>query len=355
MAWTYAIRGWRGESGVIKPAGKPLRATAREYLSRRIGGWPAARAWPAGVRELPEAAIREWQRLTDRRWPVELRLVGVIVFGFQAPGEPEPGALQCEAYARDGRRVPHRVRDGNAAWWTLGAPGGRVFRVAPAARAAPDGVAICEGPVTALAIAASRPRTLVLAVGGLASCVPHVRRHLPRGLPVRVYGDRDTRVAAQTGSRALAGLGETVAAPWLPDLDTPPGFGFADARREAAPRRLAERRAGSPPPTGKDLGAAGFERRPAAVRAETQGIGRRMRRMRRRREALWTVCAVAAAIGVTISVIGGRPPISRVVLQVVGVAALLPELGRWGPALVLVGIWGVVAGATLLLKTRKTS
>lgn len=232
MAWTYAIQGWRGKDGVLKPAGEPLRAAAREYLSMQVGGWRPTRPWPASVRDLPAAALPEWQRLTGRRWPVDLRVVGILLFGFYAPGEGDPGALQCEAYAWGGRRVPHRVRGANAARWTLGAMDRRAFQVASASRD-PASVAICESPTTALAIAAARPRALVLAVSSLASCAPRVRGHLPRHLPVRLYSDRRGIGTARAGSRALEKMGLEVMPSWLPGPDVPAAFDFAAARRRA--------------------------------------------------------------------------------------------------------------------------
>ena len=170
------LDGWRWEGGdEIKAAGEVLRPSARSYLSQRIGGWPASRPWPAAIREVPQPGLRKWQGVTGRYWPVELSCIGVLLFGFFAPGEAEPGALQAEAYTRDGRRVPHRGNGENVRRWTLGKTEGRVFQVAPAFKS-PVGVAICEGPTAALAIAAVRPRVLVLAVGGgLASSILHVR------------------------------------------------------------------------------------------------------------------------------------------------------------------------------------
>ena len=217
LAWTYGLDGWRWEGGdEIKAAGEVLRPSARSYLSHRIGDWPASRPWPAAVREVPQPGLRKWQAVTGRYWPVELSCIGVLLFGFFAPGEAEPGALQAEAYAGDGRRVPHRVNGENVRRWTLGETEGRVFRVAPASRHS-VGVAICEAPAEALAIAAGRPRTLVLAVGGeLASSAPHVRGHLPRGLPVRIYGKRSAHAAIAGGRRRPGGArvrrGEAVAA-----------------------------------------------------------------------------------------------------------------------------------------------
>ena len=240
LAWTYGLDGWRWEGGgTIKATGVALRPSARSYLSQRIGGWPASRPWPAAIREVPRPGLRKWQTVTGRYWPLELTCIGVLLFGFFAPGEADPGALQAEAYARDGRRVPHRVNGENVKRWTLGKTEGRVFQVAPAS-GAPVGVAICEAPAAALAIAAVRPRTLVLATGGgLASSVPHVRGHLPRRLPVRLYGERGAHAAARAAGDALAALGHDVERPWLPPLDAPSGCDFASYRAERARGRTA--------------------------------------------------------------------------------------------------------------------
>ena len=92
----------------------------------------------------------------------------------------------------------------------------------------------CEAPTTALAIAAVRPRTLVVAVGGgLASSVLLIREQLPQ-LPVRLYGERGADAAARTAGEGLAALGHDVERPWLPPLDTPSGYDFADYRAERA-------------------------------------------------------------------------------------------------------------------------
>lgn len=240
LAWAYGLDGWRWEGGdEIKATGEVLRLSARSYLSQRIGGWPPSRPWPAAIREVPQPGIRKWQTVTGRYWPVELSCIGVLLFGFFATGEAEPGALQAEAYTRDGRRVPHRVNGENVRRWTLGETEGRVFRVAPASRP-PVGVAICEAPATALAIAAVRPRTLVLAVGGgLASSVPHVRGHLPRGLPVRIYAERGAHASARAAGDALAALGHDVERPWLPPPDAPSGCDFAHYRAERARGKTA--------------------------------------------------------------------------------------------------------------------
>ena len=237
LAWTYGLVGWRWEGGDrIKTAGEVLRPSACSYLSYRIGGWPASRPWPAAIREVPAAGLREWQALTGLRWPVELSCIGVLLFGFVAPGEADPGALQAEAYTRDGRRVPHRIDGENLRRWTLGNPEGRVFEVAPASRP-PVGVAVCEAPAEALAIAAAQPRTLVLAVGDrLASSARRVRGHLPRGLPVRLYGRRCALGAARLAGEDLAALGHDVERPWLPPLDAPYRCDFADYRAQRRPR-----------------------------------------------------------------------------------------------------------------------
>ena len=240
LAWTYGLDGWRWEGGdEIKAAGEVLRPAARSYLSQRIGGWPASRPWPAAIREVPQPGLRKWQGVTGRYWPVELSCIGVLLFGFFAPGEAEPGALQAEAYTRDGRRVPHRGNGENVRRWTLGKTEGRVFQVAPAFKS-PVGVAICEGPTAALAIAAVRPRVLVLAVGGgLASSILHVGGHLPRGLPVRLYGERGAHAAARSAGEDLAALGYDVGRPWLPPFDAPSGCDFADYRAERARGKTA--------------------------------------------------------------------------------------------------------------------
>ena len=233
LAWTYGLDGWRWEGGdEIKAAGEVLRPSARSYLLQRIGGWPASRPWPAAIREVPQPGLGKWQGVTGRYWPVELSCIGVLLFGFFAPGEAEPGALQAEAYTRDGRRVPHRGNGENVRRWTLGKTEGRVFQVAPAFKS-PVGVAICEGPTAALAIAAVRPRVRVLAVGGgLASSILHVRGHLPWGLPVRLYGERGAHAAARAAGEDLAALGYDVGRPWLPPFDAPSGCDFADYRAE---------------------------------------------------------------------------------------------------------------------------
>ena len=94
LAWTYGLDGWRWERGdEIKAAGEVLRPSARSYLSHRIGDWPASRPWPAAIREVPQPGLRKWQAVTGRYWPVELSCIGVLLFGFFAPGEAEPGAL----------------------------------------------------------------------------------------------------------------------------------------------------------------------------------------------------------------------------------------------------------------------
>lgn len=238
LAWTYGLDGWwwENDDGEIKTTGVVLRPSARAYLSQRIGGWPASRAWPAAIREVPPPGLRKWQRVTGRYWPVELSCIGVVLFGFFAPGEAAPGALQAEAYARDGRRVPHRVNGRNVKRWMLGTAEGRVFQVAPATRTA-VGVAVCEAPTTALAIAATRPRALVVAVGdGLASSVALVRENLPQHLPVRLYGERGADAAARAAGEGLAALGHDVERPWLPPLDTPSGYDFADYRAERVRR-----------------------------------------------------------------------------------------------------------------------
>ena len=123
--------------------------------------------------------------------------------------------------------------------WTLGKTEGRVFQVAPAFKS-PVGVAICEGPTAALAIAAVRPRVRVLAVGGgLASSILHVGGHLPRGLPVRLYGERGAHAAARAAGEDLAALGYDVGRPWLPPFDAPSGCDFADYRAERARGKTA--------------------------------------------------------------------------------------------------------------------
>ena len=235
LAWNYGLNGWRWKGGdEIKAAGVALRPSARGYLSQRIGGWSTARPWPAALREVPQPGLRKWQRVTGRYWPVELSCIGVVLFGFFALGEADPGALQAEAYTRDGRRVPHRVNGRNVKRWTLGTTEGRVFQVAPASGPA-VGVAVCEAPTTALAIAAVRPRTLVVAVGGgLASSVLRIRAQLPQRLPVRLYGERGADAAARTAGEGLAAFGHDVERPWLPPLDTPSGYDFADYRAERA-------------------------------------------------------------------------------------------------------------------------
>ena len=116
---------------------------------------------------------------------------------------------------------------------------GGCSKVAPASRHS-VGVAICEAPAEALAIAAGRPRTLVLAVGGgLASSAPHVRGHLPRGLPVRIYGERSAHAALRAVGEDLAALGYDVGRPWLPPLEAPSGCDFADYRAERARGKTA--------------------------------------------------------------------------------------------------------------------
>ena len=216
-------------------------------MSHRIGGWPASRPWPAAIREVPEAGLRKWQVVTGLDWPVELSCIGVLLFGFFAPGEADPGALQAEAYTRDGRRVPHRVDGENVRRWTLGSTQGRVFEVAPAS-SPPVGVAVCEAPVEALAIAAAQPRTLVLAVGDrLALSALHVRGHLPRGLPVRLYGGRGAHRAARVAGEELAACGYDVGRPWLPPLDAPYRCDFADYRAERARGKRRDIREVVPP------------------------------------------------------------------------------------------------------------
>ena len=174
--------------------------------------------------------LGKWQAFTGLDWPVELSCIGVLLFGFFAPGEADPRALQAEAYTRDGRRVPHRVDGENVRRWTLGSTQGRVFEVPPAT-GPPVGVAICEAPAEALAIAATQPRTLVLAVGDRrALSASHVRGHLPRRLPVRLYGGRGAHRAAREAGEELAALGYDVGRPWLPPLDAPYRCDFADYR-----------------------------------------------------------------------------------------------------------------------------
>ena len=168
LAWTYGLDGWRWEGGdEIKAAGEVLRPSARSYLSQRIGGWPASRPWPAAIREVPQPGLRKWQGVTGRYWPVELSCIGVLLFGFFAPGEAEPGALQAEAYTRDGRRVPHRGNGENVRRWTLGKTEGRVFQVAP-------------------------ERTATDLGAGTSRSVPTVKQHLAavRGVPGRPWGSR---------------------------------------------------------------------------------------------------------------------------------------------------------------------
>ena len=176
--------------------------------------------------------LGKWQAVTGLDWPVELCCIGVLLFGFFAPAEADPCALQAEAYTRDGRRVPHRVDGENVRRWTLGSTQGRVFEVPPAT-GPPLGVAICEAPTEALAIAATQPRTLVLAVGDRrALSARHFWGHLPRRLPVRLYGGRGAHGAARVAGEELAALGYDVGRPWLPPLDAPYQCDFADYRAE---------------------------------------------------------------------------------------------------------------------------
>ena len=130
-----------------------VRSTSARTLAGAEG--PTRLAWTYGLDGW------RWKGGDDqgrRRGPAP---VGVLLFGFFAPGEAEPGALQAEAYTRDGRRVPHRGNGENVRRWTLGKTEGRVFQVAPAfkspvgvpsarARPGPRGVAaVLHGAVPA--------------------------------------------------------------------------------------------------------------------------------------------------------------------------------------------------------------
>ena len=114
-----------------------VRSTSARTLAGAEG--PTRLAWTYGLDGWRWGGGRRDQG--RRRGPAP---VGVLLFGFFAPGEAEPGALQAEAYTRDGRRVPHRGNGENVRRWTLGKTEGRVFQVAPAFKS-PVGVAICEG------------------------------------------------------------------------------------------------------------------------------------------------------------------------------------------------------------------
>ena len=215
------------------------------YLAGRIGGWPDGRPWPDVIGIVPwgrlrpdvEAVLGAHVNAPGSRpvpIPWELWRTGgrgaVIVYRFCAPLEDDVGAVQAEFVMQSADDVV-RVELGGAKRRTVGETRGRAFVVDPTGPDPPDACWICEGPTTALAIAADNPQARVIAAGGeLQHAVPHVRAWIPRADdPIVVAGEVGSLVMETVGLlRAL--YGARVRPPWAAPAGWPKGTDYADVR-----------------------------------------------------------------------------------------------------------------------------
>ena len=212
------------------------------YLRGRGLAWPAER--PRPWRVLPESWLRQVELEYDGGRAICRRpewTAAVVMWPFLsapcADRPPEGLTLQLEALASDGRRV----LISGAKRYTLGPTSGRAFHISAAAGR--RGLAVCEGPTTALAVAAAYPTVDVLAVGGQVSVATmrHWRAWLRRGEPVRLFGEAGQRADVMRATRALRALGYDVRDPWTPGPDAPLGTDFEDWRQRWTIRRCSRR------------------------------------------------------------------------------------------------------------------
>ncbi len=171
----------------------PLEGTpAARYLCDTRLVWPPERPFPPSVRWVPREALPRQLGSPPRD------AAGTIVYAFGPPAGGESDALQLDALTAAGERTSERWRR------ALGPTSGRVFRVD--GRAAQGALALCEGPLTALALALRSDVGEARATGGTAGMRPTAAAGW-EGL-VRLYPDAD-EVGRRAARQLARSLGQT--------------------------------------------------------------------------------------------------------------------------------------------------
>ena len=209
---------------------------AAAYLAARLA-WPPAGSTlsaplPPGVRWTPRAALEAL------RWrePLPTAAPGAITYGYAPPRGGPVRAVQLDALDAEGGRTAPRWRFGR------GARSGSVFRAAapwPSASAA--ALALCEGEVTALALAASGVAHEVRATGGHGGLDPALVAGVEGAVLISADGDPDGRRAMRALAHGLREAGRVVAADtWERDAHRDAADELADAVRAALEARTGE-------------------------------------------------------------------------------------------------------------------
>ena len=191
-------------------AAEPDSLILSGYLARRRSWPPRDAAERCGLPSTPpraryasrEAVAAVTAPLTERGtgWQLPHEASGAVVYAYAPTNQQQLAALQLDALTAAGRHPRRRWRRG------LGSRrGGAVFRVR--GRAGPDGwTAICEGEVTALALAAAEPGVYdARAVGGAEGLTPEAAAGAGRVWIVR-DADAPNRRGVRPGPRAAIEL-----------------------------------------------------------------------------------------------------------------------------------------------------
>jgi len=224
----------------IWKASRPAAGTpAADYLARR-------RAWPHGLDSHPLPEDLRWVPIGEltrvlAKWKPPAAAAGAAAYGYRLPAPGSPvSAAKLEALTADGHRAEPRWRR------NLGVFDRRRFTACQL----PEGpLHVCEGEVTALALAArciGRGRGMAIATSGTSGFTPEA---CPGSREVIIHPDRDAagREAAWKLAQALRQAGRACTARGLSATEHD-GRDEADALEalvKAAARRLID--SGEPP------------------------------------------------------------------------------------------------------------
>lgn len=220
-------------AGALWGSATPDAAVLGRYLQQRCCWPPRALVMEWGLPPTPPrcrfasrpAIARATSPLTShgRGWPLSPEAAGAVIYAYAHPDAGGLVALQLDAVSADGRHPLARWRRGIGSRRS-----GAVFRVR--GRAGRDGwTAICEGEVTAMAIAAACPQVgEARAVGGAEGLTPDAVAGAAR---IWLVGDADppSQRGRRPGPAAMDRLARELTAAGRPvRMTVIPGAGGQD-------------------------------------------------------------------------------------------------------------------------------
>lgn len=204
-------------AGPLAPDGPGQHYLGQVRGCRAFGDWPPAVRF-LGLGSAVELGVRP---------ALPLGAAGALLYGYRAVGEADYLALQLEALAPDGARIPfRRYRANRVSVFGSVFRGGRRF---DARTVDAGGVVLVEGPVSALSVVLRFPRLgsgwTVAGVAGWSGFTPAAVGSASRVL-LCPDGDPDGRAAVARLASKLSASGRAVTV-----LDVPDGADVADLWR----------------------------------------------------------------------------------------------------------------------------